>query len=413
MPLPGVGAGDQGGTGSPPMPPSPTATLPPAAPGVPAGAPLPPAAGAPGATVGPPAATLAPGTLVPTEMNAFSDAVRRGVQGEDLYNYLPVERRNLIKQMIGGEMPPATLASRGVGAAAQQQLLQIATMIDPGFTPTRWEARNQMVKQLTNTSPQSTGGSILIGNTAIGHLLQTAKEAVKLNNVSGLGSSDLARAANAVRNRTVPQQAIIGALTSLATKYGDESTKFYAGGKGGVTERTAFGKELDPNKSGPELAGVFEAEANALEAKVNEYETSIRDALGEEGVQKYPVLRPQARAELEELKSVIAQLRGDIPAKAQQQLVSTGRPQIAVGTPGTPAAPQTAVPTVAQGAPGTSTAGVGAPGQSGTGAPAAPARTTPAAGLPSNRLVPGKTIIQGHLFLGGDPNTRAAWEAGH
>jgi hypothetical protein len=359
MPLPGGGAGDQGGTGAPPMTPSPTATVTPPRP-------VPPAAPTPGATAGPggPAATLAPGTLVPTEMNAFSDAVRRGVQGEDLYNYLPVERRNLIKQMIGGEMPPATLASRGVGAAAQQQLLQIATMIDPNFSPTLWQARSQMVKQLTGTGPSTLGGQIDIGNTAIDHLTRAAKIAESLGNTN-FGGPWLSHTINTLRNNlSTDQAAKVAALQDAAQHYGQEITKFYAGGPGGEAERSRFLSALDGAKSGKEIASVIEAEADLMQGRVRQYEDQIRTTLGETGVKKYPVIKPESEGNLRTIANTVAQMRGQAPATP-------------AGTPGAPAAPQTSVPTVAQGAPGTATAGAGAPGQSGTGAPAAPAATTP------------------------------------
>ena len=137
--------------------------------------PQPGGAAQPGAT---PQPGMGGGVLSPT--SDLSLAIRQGVQGPQLLDYMPIPLRNEINQIISGNAAPPSLSARNPQA---RQLMMIAAAVDPTFDATQYGARYATNRSFS-AGPDAQ--SVKAINQTMYHAAHLLDNINQLNNYSGM-----------------------------------------------------------------------------------------------------------------------------------------------------------------------------------------------------------------------------------
>lgn len=246
---------------------------------------------------------------------SFGDAVKNGVQGETLYDFLPAAMKNTVKAMIEGRMPPpSTVAMRSPATLA---MINAANAIDPTFDATTWRSRNTFNTQLGSAQPNSVGGQKTLMTTALGHLGELADAAAALDNSSGGGIAPLGNAVNAVKNRiSTTQAAKVNRLNETADRFAGEVGKLYSGSQGGgVGEREQTRSRFGAARTPEELIGALEASRDLIHSKLVALE-SQRDQVMGPAAKQIDFLGEKGRAALARVDAAIAKMKSGAPSAA-------------------------------------------------------------------------------------------------
>ncbi len=227
--------------------------------------------------------------------------------GEDYKAQFAPEIQTAMDNYIAGKTQPT--GRSGMVQIIKQLAGKYAADTNQQADDTTYAARRTMRTDLARDTPQSVGGKIEIGNTALGHLADMAKAGRDLGNWD-VGLTGPSHLINSVRGWSTSQSPKIKALQDAAGHYGQEITKFYAGSPGGEAERERFLHEVDGAATPGELAAVVEKESQLMHDKLSSIEGHITATLGPQGNADYPIIRKNGKASLEDLTKTIAQLRG-------------------------------------------------------------------------------------------------------
>lgn len=236
--------------------------------------------------------------------------VDSSLTGEDYLKQFSPEVQAAVRDYVSGKTMPTGNPRQGFTAAVKQIAQKFGNDIGVPADDTTFAARRQMRNQLSNASPNSLGGQINIGNTAIGHLADLSEKALALDNWDA-GISYLSHGVNAVRGMRTEQAAKLNALKGAAQHYGQEITKFYAGSPGGEGERNRFLEAVDGAKSPKELAAVIETEAELMRSRLGALGDQIKGVLGPLS-SEYPVVRPDSEKAFGKVNENVSRLRGGV-----------------------------------------------------------------------------------------------------
>lgn len=248
-----------------------------------------------------------------TPTGSLQEAMKAGVSGADLYQYMPPDRARTVQAMIEGRMPPpSTTAMR---SPATMQLIDAANAIDPNFDATTWKSRSTFNQQFGSQTPSSIGGQKVLMGTALGHLGEVAESAAKLSNTDGLGLAKAGHLANYFKNQTTGQAAIANALEDKVAKFSGEVGKLYSGSQGGgVHEREDTRNRLGSNLTSAELASGLEASRDLILSKQKALEDQASTIFGPEGAKKFDFIGPEGRDAIKKIDESIMRLRGQNPS---------------------------------------------------------------------------------------------------
>lgn len=263
-------------------------------------------AGAPGAA--PQSGMLAPGV---TELN-------HSLTGDDYLKQFGPEVQAAVKSYINGDVMP-TGNPRLQGMANQAKIIAQKYGADLGIpvNDSIYAAKRKMQTDLASSTPNSTGGIISNGKSAFGHLANASDKFVDINSYNGPdvpGGGHVATAGNYIANVVAPTsttQGKIGAAADNLLKYGQESTKFYAGSGGGEGERMAALKAFNPKTtSGNEQAAFLEAEKQLMLERLHQKEMQIEGIMGPKYLEDHPVRTKDLQAAISKIDANISRLRG-------------------------------------------------------------------------------------------------------
>jgi hypothetical protein len=253
------------------------------------------------------------GPSAPGAASGMPGAVNQSLVGEDYLKQFPSEIQAAVKSYIGGESMPTGNPRAGFTQAVKMIAQKYGSDIGVPADDTTFNARRTMRTQLSTAAPNSLGGQINTGNTAIGHLADASDRALDLNNSNGMGFAPLAHAINGTYNALSTAQASKAeALNDSIQHYGQEITKFYAGSPGGEAERQRFLTTASAAKSPQELAAVFQTEAQLMQSRLDSLGSQIKGTLGPAAAQ-YPVVRPESQSAIDRLNTNVARLKGGAP----------------------------------------------------------------------------------------------------
>jgi hypothetical protein len=162
------------------------------------------------------------------------------------------------------------------------------------------------------------GGILSNGKSAFGHLATTGEKMVEFFNAVGSdvpGTGNIVSGYNYVGNVLLPSSSTkerIKNVKDAAGHYGQEATKFYAGTGGGEAERMAASKNVAPEyTSGQEQAGFLQTEKELMLERFRQKENQIRQELGQDFLDRHPVMTPDVHEAVRRIDKSIAKLRGE------------------------------------------------------------------------------------------------------
>jgi hypothetical protein len=257
---------------------------------------------------------------------SIQEAIKAGVKGDDLYQFMPPDRAQTVKAMIDGRMPPpSTTAMR---SPATMQLIDAANAIDPSFDATTWKARSTFNTQFGSQAPSSIGGQKVLMSTALGHLAEVAHSAAQLDNSDGsfTGLAPVGHFLNAAKNKTTANAAIANALEDKVAKFSGEVGKLYSGSQGGgVHEREDTRNRLGSGLTSAELAAGLEASRDLILSKQKALEDQTSQIFGPERAKKFDFVGPEGRDAINKIEKAIMKLRGQNPDTAQPGAASSAQ----------------------------------------------------------------------------------------
>lgn len=239
--------------------------------------------------------------------------------GQDYMTTLPPVAQKMVGQMLDGSLAPSSYSLK---SPEMQQYIAAAQQVDPTFDLSSWKARYKMQTDMGSSGPSSMGGILSNGMSAFKHLGLASDALANLGNSNGydgIGGGLFGQASNFVHNNLAsPEtQTKLSNATAALGRYGQESTKFYAGTGGGVHERAEALKANDPFKTtGAQQAGFLGAEKDLMMERLREKENQVRQVMGDAYLQKHPI------TEAPELKTLLSRIDANIeklhPTKKEQ-----------------------------------------------------------------------------------------------
>lgn len=257
------------------------------------------------------------------------EQVYGGLQGKDLLAAVRQKEPGLAaraESILEGKSPYPTSSRVN---SDDNRLKKIVTQIDPTFEAGTSKARQKMQADLSASGNSTMGGILSNGKSSFAHLADASDKMADLGNYNGPnvpGGGHLAAAGNFIGNVVAPSsdtKAKQTAVNDNLLKYGQESTKFYAGSGGGEAERMNAMKTLNPAfASSKEQAAYLRTEKGLMVDRLTEKERQIRDVMGPDYLEKHPVMTPELQANMKRIDDNIAKLEGTAPA-AEKSIAGT------------------------------------------------------------------------------------------
>lgn len=249
------------------------------------------------------------------------EAVYGGLQGKELLTAVQQKEPGLAaraQSILEGKSPYPTSSRIN---SDDNRLKKIVTQIDPTFEAGTSKARMKMQTDLSSSGNSNMGGILSNGKSSFSHLADASDKMADLGNYNGPnvpGGAHIATAGNIIGNVVAPTSETKAKQTAIndnLLKYGQESTKFYAGSGGGEAERMNAMKTLNPAyASGNEQAAYLRTEKGLMLDRLTEKERQIRDVMGPEYLEKHPVFTPELQGHVKRIDDNIAKLEGTAPA---------------------------------------------------------------------------------------------------
>ena len=251
--------------------------------------------------------------------------------GEQYINQFGPEVKAAIKAQINGDvMPTGNPRLQAIASVSKTFATKYAQDMGIPFSDALYAEKRKLKTDLASSNNSSLGGILSNGESSFAHLAEAGQSMADLGNTSHnfpLGGY-IAHGQNYIGNTLggSDTQGKVKALNNNLGRYGQESTKFYAGSGGGVEERTAARKEMNAETtSGEEYASYLEKEKSLMLDRLKSKFDQIRQTLGEEEAQRVIAKHtPDIQKNVEKIDASIAKLRGEQAAPAAAK--SSGLP---------------------------------------------------------------------------------------
>lgn len=242
--------------------------------------------------------------------------VDSALKGDDYLKQYSPEVQAAVKDYVEGRAMPTGNPRKGFTQTVKMIAQKYGSDIGTPADDAAFAERRKMRTDIGASSNSSMGGILSNGKSAFEHLKTYSDKLVDVGNVNHdyPGGGVAANVQNSVGNYlgSSTQRGKVSAATEAGLKYGQESTKFYSGSGGGAEERMAALRANDANsKSGAEQAGFLQAERDLMLGRLQEKEKQIRDVLGQDYLDKHPVMTPDLQKTVATIDANIARLRGD------------------------------------------------------------------------------------------------------
>jgi len=287
--------------------------------------PIPGQGGAAGAPAGQ-AGMLAPGAT----------GVDSSLVGPDYLKQFSPEVQAAVKSYISGESMPTGNPRKGFTQTIKMIAQKYGADIGMPADDASFAQRRQLRNQLASGGASSLGGQVNAGNTAIGHLADMSDAALKLNNIGTAGygavpfSANIAHGVNEIGNTKGNNAPAVNAFNDIRQRYVEEITRFYSGGPGAQAERERALSTFDAAKTPKELASAIAAEGELMHSKLSAIQEQVKSVLGEQGLEKFPIVKPKSEDALKRIDGNVRKLNGEAPSSAASQ--QTPAPAPTVGT---------------------------------------------------------------------------------
>jgi hypothetical protein len=259
--------------------------------------------------------------------------INHNLTGWDYLEQFPEEVEDAAKAyMQGGVMPTGNPRQNGIAQLAKTVAQKVAADLgQPDLADdTLYAQRRQMRTDLARSSNSSIGGLLSNGESAFGHLAGAATSLANLGNYSGgpwyTGGALPAHIGNELGSTGSEQEPKITEANQRLTRYGQESTKFYAANGGGVAEREQARKDINPAWStSRQMAAFLAAEKDQMLTRFQDKVNQIRRVLGDQFLKDHPEYTIEGDKQMQQriamIDAAIAKLEGrggQAPQQAQQ-----------------------------------------------------------------------------------------------
>ncbi len=221
----------------------------------------------------------------------LSQAIRSGIQGPQLLQYMPIPLRNEINQILSGNAAPPSLSARNPQA---RQLMMIASAVDPTFDATQYGARYATARSFSAGVDSQNVKAI---NQTMSHALHLLDNINQLGNYGGIAPG----AVNWVKNiygehvagESTQQnfEQTVGALASELRKV------FAAQGGGSLTELKSWEENFPLNASPTQQRSYLQNGMYLLKGAISALQDKYQRGMGP-NADVTKLLSPQAQQAL-------------------------------------------------------------------------------------------------------------------
>lgn len=236
---------------------------------------------------------------------------------EYLSQFAPGVRAQIENYASGDTMPTGNPRIKGSGQKIKEWAQLWGTKAGVPVSDAAFSEKRKMRTDLGGSSPATMGGILSNGKSAFEHLANLGDKFVQLGNYSGPsipGGAAIGATGNWIGNQMAPTPQTVGKLQAVrdnALKYGQESTKFYAGTGGGAAERThALDEVASPTTNAEAQAAFMQTEKELMLGRLREKEAQIRNTLGDQYLAQHPVMDARTQNMVSRIDANIARLRG-------------------------------------------------------------------------------------------------------
>lgn len=259
------------------------------------------------------------GMLAPGVSNVDSS-----LTGDAYLKQFSPEVQAAVKDYINGDvMPTGNPRQQGIANLAKTIAQKYGQDLGIPVSDATFAEKRKLKTDLASSGNSSLGGILSNGESSFSHLAELGDSMAGLGNVSHdfPGGGAIAAAENFAGNALFPSsttKAAVKATDDNLSRYGQESTKFYAGSGGGESERMQARHDMDPAKaSSEEMAAYLEKEKSLMLDRLNTKFAQIRQTLGEEeGNRVIAAKMPNIQRNISRIDANIARLRGVAPESA-------------------------------------------------------------------------------------------------
>ncbi len=259
------------------------------------------------------------GTLTTAQgMQAFREAAAKGVQGEDLYQYLPEGARQSVRSIVENR---TNLSPFALGKPEMRPYVDAANIIDPSLSMLEPAAR---AKALADAKTGQVGQSQRGINQAIYHIADKLIPAMKDTKNTAIP------AFNAVKNFI--NQAEGGTNTTAfypsAIAVADEMSRAFKGSHMSDSQINAWKESLSPNMSPDQQKVAVKTLLGLLDGAAASAGEQRRQGIGDLAHAKMgPMIFPSVQKKLDTINDFIGSGQQQQPAAVQPQAAPAGTPQ--------------------------------------------------------------------------------------
>jgi hypothetical protein len=244
----------------------------------------------------------------------------------------PDQRLATLDPVVAGEV---RAVHEGVAAVPGRQpyVMGIAKMVYPGFDENDFNAAKNAAGKLTNLSNNQPGGILNNVFSSFDHLSELSDSMVRVGAYNGGGLTRIGQAGNILRNIS-PSNELTNAQSdeaSKALKYGQESTKAYAGSGGGEGERThALNEATGVTTTSAAKAGFLRAEYQLMQDRMNNTLATVGgNPAADKWIEKHKPQLQKMQEDIARIKTNIAKLDPSSPEAKELSAQQTQQAQTA------------------------------------------------------------------------------------
>lgn len=248
---------------------------------------------------------------------AAPGGIDESLRGHDYLAQYPKNVQAAVKDYMDGLAQPVGNPRKGFAQVVRTIAQRVGNDIGMPVDEASFAARRKMRVDLNASGNSTMGGIITNGQSAIEHLANLSDKYAALGNRNGPdipGGAWIGQGANKLGNQILPNSKtkdIVSQANNNALRYGQESTKFYAGSGGGHEERLMALKNNNPEGStSDQLAGFLQTEKELILGRLHQKELQIKEALGQRYLDDHPVRNKSVEEQLAKIDANITKLRG-------------------------------------------------------------------------------------------------------
>jgi hypothetical protein len=209
---------------------------------------------------------------------------------------LPPEAGGIVSSLLQGDLPAGV---RSLASKVALPYIKMAIDVDPTFSASNFETRNQFKKELISGKPGE-GSMVQALNTALAHSYSMQGFIKDLHNNSG-AMTLLNPLGNTISRAMGKKAATV--FDAEASKYGNEQTAVYSPKSSGQGERQEQVKSLPRDGSPEQQYGVLKGDAQMMTGKIESINQQGKNALGP-GFDIYKYLSPEAKMAIAHYKEL-------------------------------------------------------------------------------------------------------------